>query len=131
MSKRPISTPGPLTADSIDHWVGGYVRAWTSNTPADIAALFTETAEYHESPYETDWIGRDEIVEGWRSRWNWQAGGWEFEWSLAEIDGSTATITGIGHYEELGDFDNVWTVSFDETGRCTRFDMVNTERTSP
>jgi hypothetical protein len=119
--------PGPTTA-SVTRWVEGYVTAWTSNARADIEVLFTEDADYHESPYETRWIGRDAIVEGWRSRWDWQSGGWEFEWSITAIDGWDVVITGIGRYAKLGDFDNVWTVTFDESGRCCRFVMVNTER---
>ncbi|MCZ2839630.1 nuclear transport factor 2 family protein [Modestobacter sp. VKM Ac-2985] len=120
--------PGSPTAASITRWVEGYVAAWTSNAPGDIEALFTDDAEYHESPFDTRWIGRTGIVEGWRSRWDWQSGGWEFEWSVTAIDGWDVVITGIGRYAELGDFDNLWTVTFDETGRCSRFVMVNTER---
>ena len=106
----------------------GYLKAWESNSAGDIAELFTEDAEYHESPYETEWIGRDEIVDGWRGRWNWQKGGWRFEWSLVSIEGQTVVVAGIGHYTQLGDFDNVWTISFDDQGRASRFEMVNNER---
>ena len=118
----------PLTAESVTAWVHGYLHAWTTNASADIAVLFTDDAEYHESPYDTHWIGRDAIVDGWRGRWNWQQGGWHLDWTIASVDGATAVVTGVGHYTELGDFDNVWTVTFDESGRCSRFEMLNTER---
>jgi hypothetical protein len=49
-----------------------------SSGRSDIAAVFTSGAEYHEWPYETDWSGRDEIVEGWQSRDDWQKNGWTF-----------------------------------------------------
>jgi hypothetical protein len=117
-----------VSTKTVTDWVGNYVHAWESNSRADIATLFTEDAEYHEAPFDTEWVGRDEIVEGWRGRWDWQQGGWTFEWSITSVDGPTAVITGIGHYTELGDFDNVWTVTFDELGLCSRFDMFNTER---
>ena len=29
----------------------GYVKAWGSNDPQDIAALFTEGAEYYTAPH--------------------------------------------------------------------------------
>jgi hypothetical protein len=109
-------------------WVEAYLRAWSSNEAADIEALFTEDAEYHESPYETEWLGRDEIVAGWQSRWNWQQGGWTFDWSTRTFDGRTAVVDGVGHYTELGDFDNLWTITLDADGRCSRFEMVNTEQ---
>jgi hypothetical protein len=38
---------------------------------------------------------------------------------------SGATVTGVGHYRELGDFDNVWTIEFDDDGLCSRFHMLN------
>jgi len=116
------------TTESVTHWVDGYLRAWATNDPADIAALFAEEAEYHESPYDTEWIGRDEIVEGWQSRWDWQQGGWTFEWTITSITGPTVVITGVGHYKKLGNFDNVWTVTFDDSGLATRFVMLNTEQ---
>lgn len=109
-------------------WVEAYLRAWASNASDDIAALFTDAAEYHENPFETAWIGREQIIAGWRSRWEWQSGGWTFDWEFTSVTDNHAVVTGTGRYTELGEFDNVWTVTFDESGRCSRFDMVNTER---
>ncbi|MFE9214933.1 nuclear transport factor 2 family protein [Streptomyces lavendulae] len=116
-----------VTKQQVEAWVGGYVQAWTSNSRKDITALFAPEAEYHERPYETDWIGRAAIVEGWRGRAGWQEGGWEFEWSLLTINGDTAAIEGTGRYTELGTFANLWTVTFDSHGKCTEFRMWNNE----
>jgi hypothetical protein len=128
MTTNPSIAPVPLTAEAITTWVNRYLRAWKTDDRDDIAALFSEDAEYHERPFDTEWIGRDEIVEGWRSRWDWQQGGWDFDWSITNVQGSTVVITGVGRYVELGVFDNVWTVTFDDLGRSTRFEMLNTER---
>jgi ketosteroid isomerase-like protein len=117
-----------VTAEDVAAWTARYIRAWETNDAHDIASLFTEDAEYHESPYETDWIGRDEIVEGWRSRWGWQQGGWTFDWNLVSLDGPVAVVQGVGRYTELGNFDNVWTLTFRTPELCDSFQMVNTER---
>ena len=109
----------------LTEWIHAYVHAWTTNDPDDIAGLFSAAAQYHETPYETAWIGRDSIVAGWRDRWPWQSGGWTFEWEIASMSPSGATVTGVGHYRELGDFDNVWTIEFDDDGLCSRFHMLN------
>ncbi|MFD9196218.1 hypothetical protein ACFWCA_49510 [Streptomyces phaeochromogenes] len=53
-----------VTEDQVRTWVESYVQAWTTNSKKDITDLFTPQAEYHERPYETDWIGRDAIIEG-------------------------------------------------------------------
>ena len=108
-------------------WVDDYVRAWRTGLAKDIKALFTAEAEYHEWPYETQWIGRDEIIAGWQGRQDWQSGGWEFEWSLLMINGDTAAISGIGRYNELGRFANLWTLTFAPAGRCTVFRMWNNQ----
>jgi hypothetical protein len=68
--------------------VESYVQAWATNSKKDITDLFTPQAEYHEWPYETDWIGR---------------------------------------YKELGTFANLWSVTFDKSGKCTVFRMWNNE----
>lgn len=116
-----------VSTDSATAWVDRYITAWRTNDPGDIAGLFTEDAEYHETPYETDWIGRLEIVDGWQSRWDWQQDGWTFDWQLVSLEGATAVITGIGRYTALGTFDNSWTVRFRTAELCESFTMVNTE----
>lgn len=117
-----------ITTETVTAWVDRYLTAWKTNDPADIAGLFAEDGEYHEGPYETDWIGRDQIVAGWRSRWDWQQGGWRFDWQIVSIDGRTAVITGVGRYTKLGNFDNQWTVIFRTPEECSNFTMINTER---
>jgi hypothetical protein len=116
-----------VTQQQVEKWVEGYVRAWRTSVAKDITPLFTAKAECHEWPYVTDWIGREEIVQGWLSREAWQQGGWDFEWSILMITGDTAAIGGTGVYKELGTFANLWTVTFDNRGKCTMFRMWNNE----
>jgi hypothetical protein len=116
------------TEQQVKEWVESYVHAWRTGAAKDIKALFAPKAEYHELPYKTDWIGRDEIVAGWLSRQDWQQGGWDFDWSILTITGDTAAIGGTGVYKELGSFTNLWTVTFDQSGRCTIFRMWNNEK---
>jgi hypothetical protein len=119
-----------ITDRHVREWVDGYVKAWTTGDPKDIEALFTEDAESYEWPYETSWIGRAAIVEGWRSRAAWQAGGWTFDWSPLVVNGDTFAVRGLGVYQELGTFDNLWVVTLGDDGRCVVFRMWNNELTS-
>lgn len=123
-------TRNAISRTTVIAWVERYLEAWRTNDSADIAALFADHGEYHETPYNTVWVGRDQIVAGWRSRWDWQQGGWSFDWRLVSLDGATAVISGVGRYIELGDFDNVWTVTFRTPELCESFRMLNTERDS-
>jgi hypothetical protein len=115
------------TTVQVEAWVNSYVRAWRTAAPKDIEALFSKDAEYHESPYETAWVGRDEIVAGWLGRQPWQEGGWTFDWNILMITGDTAAIRGTGVYQKLGTFENLWVVSLRPDGKCTTFRMWNNE----
>ena len=116
-----------ITLEQVENWVAGYIHAWETGAAEDIRALFTPDAEWHEWPYETHWIGLDEIVEGWQSREQWQEGGWSFTWNIVSVTGDTAVIEGTGVYKKLGSFANHWTVTFAPGGEATKFVMVNNE----
>jgi len=116
-----------VTEQQVRSWIEGYVRAWSTSSSEDIAALFAPQAEYHEWPFETDWVGRAAIIDGWQGRTPWQEGGWEFEWSILAVNGDTVAIEGLGRYKKLGTFANLWTVTFDEDGKCIMFRMWNNQ----
>jgi len=116
-----------ITNDQVDAWVAGYVQAWNSGNPTDLDAIFAEGAESYEWPYDTSWVGLDEIKEGWTTRVPWQEGGWKFSWTLLAINGDTFAIQGLGVYEKLGTFDNLWVVTLNGEGMCTTFRMWNNE----
>jgi hypothetical protein len=115
------------TEQRVRTWIDKYVKAWTTADPKDIEALFTKDAEYHEQPYETDWLGRDAIVEGWLGRQSWQEGGWAFEWDVLMTTGDTAAVRGTGVYTKLGTFENLWVVTLASNGKCSGFRMWNNE----
>jgi hypothetical protein len=52
-------------ANRITAWVEGYQRAWNSNDPAEIGALFTDDARYCQRPYWEPWSGREQIIAEW------------------------------------------------------------------
>ena len=49
----------------LDRWVEKYRKAWESNDPKDIAALWTEDAAWYRRPDEAPVLGRDAIVAAW------------------------------------------------------------------
>src|SRR5207237_2304393 len=90
---RPSRSPPKLSrlprvdADPrLTAWVDGYVRAWNSNDPQDIGALFADDATYRTEPFSEPWRGRAEIVERWLERKD-EPGNSEFAWKpLAATD---------------------------------------------
>ena len=117
-----------LTKRQVEDWVGRYLTAWRSNDPKDIAAVFTNDADAHELPYETDSEGLGEIVALWQERSTWEGTGeWTFEWEEVAINGDTFVITGVGHYPALGDFSNLWVVTLNPDGKASTFRMWNNQ----
>jgi hypothetical protein len=115
------------TEEQVTAWVEGYVKAWQTTDPKDIAVIFANDAESYEWPYETEWIGLPAIIDGWSSRTDWQKDGWTFEWRLLHINGDTFAVQGVGHYVKLGNFDNLWVVTLNDDGKAAVLRMWNNE----
>jgi ketosteroid isomerase-like protein len=50
---------------SFRSWLDRYFAAWASNDPDEVAALFSEDAEYSYGPFRESTRGRDAIVRAW------------------------------------------------------------------
>jgi ketosteroid isomerase-like protein len=107
----------------ISDWVERYRRAWETNDPDDIRAVFTDDAVYRMSPSAAPWVGSDAIIAGWLENQD-AAGTTTFEWQPVAVEGSTAVIrcvTGYPGGEKAGTYDNLWVVRIAADGRATEF----------
>jgi uncharacterized protein (TIGR02246 family) len=106
-------------------WVDAYVRAWTSNNPTDIGALFAEDALYFTSPYESPWRGREGIVATWLERKD-EPGTWTFAWEMLAVAGDLGFVRGRTDYAATADqaaqtYHNLWVIRLDDDGRAREF----------
>jgi len=102
-------------------WVDGYVRAWESNDPGDIGALFSEDAVYLTEPYAEPWRGRAAIVEGWLEARD-EPGDATFEWRPLVETPEVSILLGTTVYRQpQRTYENLWVIRFDADGRCTEF----------
>lgn len=109
-------------ADSkVAQWVEGYIKAWKSNEPQDIAALFTADAEYRNTPHAQPWKGRDAIVQKWLERRD-EPGTWTFRYEVL-VEGTDPGIArGWASYNNPPkNYDNLWIIRLDEQGRAREF----------
>ena len=108
-------------SDRLDSWMDGYVEAWTSNDPAQIAALFTPDAVYDPQTAAGELHGIGEIVDFWLDVGDKEEN-WDFEWvPLIEAD-ELAVITGTTtYYEPPASFRNLFVIRFAPDGRCHDF----------
>src|SRR5690606_25951570 len=100
-----------------------YRRAWESNDPDDIRALFTEDAEYFGSPSSSPERGHDEIVARWLEDQD-EPGSTTFEWSPVVMNDDVAVVRCVTGYPEgpkVGTYDNLWVIRFAPDGRAREF----------
>src|SRR5215208_521173 len=94
-----------MDRSDVEHWLDGYLHAWKSDDPQDIAALFTEDVTYSPHPWPRDsnrWVGRDTVVRKWIERGDSKYG-WRFEHELLAVEGDAAVIEGWTYYDPRPD----------------------------
>jgi SnoaL-like domain len=102
-------------------WIDGYVRAWSSNDPGEIGALFTDDAAYYNEPYATPHRGRQAIVEDWLGRRD-EPGQASFRWWPLAVTDELAVVQGETVYHQLRrTYSNLWVIRLAADGRCREF----------
>jgi ketosteroid isomerase-like protein len=105
----------------LDQWIAAYERAWSSNDPDEIGALFADDAVYYTAPFREPWRGRAEIVAGWLERKD-APGGWSFSWQALVDEPDVSIITGTTTYlDPPQGYSNLWVIRLDPEGRCSEF----------
>jgi len=113
-------------------WIEGYKKAWASNAPADIRALFRDDARYLTSPTSEPRVGADAIVAGWLDDAD-SPGDYEFEYEVLSDDGSLALVRGVTRYLSPRSqvYDNLWVIRLAPDGRATEYTEWYMERKNP
>ena len=110
---------------AVESWLAAYQRAWGTDDPEDVAALFTEDAIYSPWPFSKPWEGRDAIVAKWIERGD-SKNPWTFDGEVLAVDGDTGVIKGLttypAHDDEAEDaYSNIWVVRLAPDGRARSF----------
>lgn len=114
-----------MTRDDLETWLASYRKAWGSDDPEDVAALFTDSATYSPWPYARAWDGRDAIVAKWIERGD-SGRPWTFEHRILAVDGDLGVVEGVTGYPAHGDeeeteFKNLWLIRLTPDGRASEF----------
>jgi len=108
-------------SSTVSQWVERYVRAWNSNNPADIGALFADDAAYYTGPFDAPWTGREAIVRGWLGRQD-APGNTTFRYEVLATTPDSGIIRGWTQYREPPrEYSNIWLMRFAADGRCREF----------
>ena len=110
--------------DTVADWIRRYIRAWDSNDPAEIRALFTPDAEYRFAPADPPVVGHDRITAAWLEGRD-EPDDHAFSWEPLAIDGDLAVVQGRTEYLAGGSsgrtYDNLWTIRMTPDGRASAF----------
>jgi len=105
----------------ITAWVEGYQRAWNSNDPAEIGALFTDDARYYQRPYWEPWTGREQIVAEWLAHKD-EPDDYTFSWHPILVGPDVGVVQGETIYRQPPQtYSNMWVIRLDDSGRCSEF----------
>jgi SnoaL-like domain len=104
---------------AVTTWIDGYVRAWNSNDPHEIGALFTGNAQYSTEPYRPPRRGRDAIVAWWLDNHD-EPGETTFTWQPLAVTEDVAIVTGTTVYPDRT-FSNLWIIRLTPDGECREF----------
>lgn len=105
--------------NAVARWVDAYVRAWESNDPDHIGALFTEDGRYYTAPFRPPWTGRQGIVDGWLKRKD-ELGQWEFRYEVMAVADGVGFVRGWTAYPDVT-YSNLWVIRLAGDGRCEEF----------
>jgi ketosteroid isomerase-like protein len=104
----------------VHRWVEGYLKAWDSNDPADVRALFTPGAEYRFHPADEPTVGHDAIVAAWLDAAD-AAGDHAFDWRVVALDGDLAVVQGHTAYTDGRVYENLWLIRFAADGTASEY----------
>lgn len=122
-----------ITHETVQSWLDAYEHAWETYDADDVAALFSEDAEYRWHPYDEPEKGRDAIVEAWlnpggNASDRDKPGTYLGEYRPFAVDGNRAVAIGTSTYwtdrsrsKVARMYYNNWLLEFDDDGKCSSF----------
>jgi hypothetical protein len=122
-----------ITHETVQAWLDAYERAWETYDPEQIAALFSENAEYRWHPADDPAVGRDVIVRAWvapegNESSRDEPGTYLGEYRPWAVDGNRAVAIGTSTYwtdasrsTVARTYFNNWLLEFDDAGKCSSF----------
>ncbi|MCR2791876.1 nuclear transport factor 2 family protein [Microbacterium sp. zg.Y625] len=100
-------------------WLDGYIKAWESEKPDDVRAVFTDDAEYFFRPDDLEPArGIDAILESWPEP---EGANPRYDLDVLIEDDRLGIITGHVEYPGDSSWVNLWEVHFAPDGRAKKF----------
>ncbi|MEX0966083.1 MAG: nuclear transport factor 2 family protein [Bacteroidia bacterium] len=114
-----------LSGEHLDQWMKGYKSAWEGRIAEEAVRLFTDNAEYYESPFSEPACGSKSIMDFWQDVPILQTNV-SFEYQILFIKEAIGYVHAHGRFMRLASgeevtMDGIFEVHFAENGRCDLF----------
>jgi hypothetical protein len=110
-----------MDTQTVTDWVEGYKKAWASNKPSDISALFSADGEYYTSPFATPVQGNDAIVKFWTDHAD-SPGDYTFKYEVLGTGPDCGIVRcWVNYVREGNEYSNIWLIRLNDAGQCTEF----------
>jgi uncharacterized protein (TIGR02246 family) len=124
-----------LTPAAVEAWLAKYKEAWEQRDAERAAALFTETAAYHEMPFDAPKAGRAGVREYWSTVTADQRDV-SFDSQLIAVTGQTAVARWSARLKSASsgariELDGVFILTFERDGLCKELREWWHVRTTP
>jgi hypothetical protein len=115
-----------LTNDIFAIWLEGYGSAWRTGDADAAVGLFTDSARYHETPFDEPMVGRDAIHQYWKEGAGQSQKDIQFSYDILRA----GERTGIAHWRasfvrvpsgNLVHLDGILLAEFDAELKCASF----------
>jgi hypothetical protein len=113
-----------MDRQQVTNWVAAYERAWRTPGTRTLGSIFTESANYLQSPYAEPIVGLAAIAEMWEAEREQPTEIFDLTSSIVAVDGDTAVVRVDVSYRSptSQEFRDLWIIRFAEDGRCFAFE---------
>lgn len=111
-----------MNPTEVESWLERYRRAWENRDPSAAAALFSENAKYHETPFQAPALGRDGVREYWTNATRNQADV-SFSYEVLSVSGDRGIARWRASFARVSSgvkasLDGIFLLEFDDDGLC-------------
>ena len=115
-----------MVSDKFDQWLERYGRAWEAGSPESALGLFSEHAQYFETPFDPPMVGHDAIRQYWIAGAKNSQRQVKFSAHPITFDGQTGYALWHATFERVPsnsqvELEGVLSAQFDSQMRCTVF----------
>jgi hypothetical protein len=119
-----VSESFAATHEHVHKWLADYEHAWRAPGTGPATELFTESASYQLSPYESPIVGRDAIAEMWEREREGPDEQFTMSSEVVAVEADTAVVRVEVKYGSPSprEYRDLWVIRFDRAGRCCAFE---------